>query len=64
MAVIVLGTSVLSLPITVIGGDTVGKPDVAASVAKQWYEQGVNAIVDLPLSPVAKTGRLKRDDFK
>ena len=37
MAVADCGSPVLGSPIAVIGGDTVSKPDVAASVAKQWY---------------------------
>jgi branched-chain amino acid transport system substrate-binding protein len=33
--------------------DHQNKPDVAASIARQWYDQGVSAIIDVPTSSVA-----------
>ena len=53
MAVQEFGPSVLGLPIEVIRGDTLNKPDVAGALARQWYDQGVDAITDLPVTPVA-----------
>lgn len=47
------GPSVLGKPIEIITGDTQNKPDVAGAIARQWYDDGVDAIVDLPVTPVA-----------
>lgn len=47
------GGTVLGRPIEVIMGDTQNKPDVASAVARKWYDQGVAAITDLPVTPVA-----------
>ena len=47
------GGTVLGLPIQVLGGDTQNKPDAAGTLARQWYDQGVDAITDLPVTPVA-----------
>jgi branched-chain amino acid transport system substrate-binding protein len=33
--------------------DHQNKPDVAASIARQWYDDGVDAIIDVPTSSVA-----------
>jgi branched-chain amino acid transport system substrate-binding protein len=33
--------------------DHQNKPDVAASIARQWYDEGVSAIIDVPTSSVA-----------
>ena len=48
------GPSVLGLPIAIMHGDTQNKPDIASALARQWYDQdGVDAITDLPVTPVA-----------
>jgi branched-chain amino acid transport system substrate-binding protein len=47
------GGTVLGRPIEIMHGDTQNKPDVAASVARGWYDQGVDAVIDLPVTPVA-----------
>ena len=47
------GPTVLGKPIEIITGDTQNKPDVAGAIARQWYDDGVDAIVDLPVTPVA-----------
>ncbi len=39
--------------VEVLQADHQNKPDVGASVARQWFDQGVDAIVDLPTSSVA-----------
>ncbi len=54
MAVEDFDGSVLGRPIEVIEGDTQNKPDVAAAIARQWYDVGgVKMIIDLPSSPIA-----------
>ena len=44
---------VLGRPVEILDGDTQNKPDIAAAIARQWYDSGVDAVVDLPVSPVA-----------
>lgn len=39
--------------VDVIQADHQNKPDVAASIARQWCDQGVDAIIDVPTSSVA-----------
>ncbi|MGA9867173.1 MAG: ABC transporter substrate-binding protein [Acetobacteraceae bacterium] len=39
--------------VDVIVADHQNKPDVAASIARQWYDQGVDCTVDVPTSSVA-----------
>lgn len=53
MAVKDFGGTVLGKPIEVVHADTQNKPDVAAAIARQWYDSGVDAIIDLPLTSVA-----------
>lgn len=47
------GGSVLGRPIEIVVADTQNKPDVAGDLARQWYDAGVDAITDLPVTPVA-----------
>ena len=47
------GPTVHGLPIEIIHADTQNKPDVAGAIARQWYDDGVDAITDLPVTPVA-----------
>ena len=53
MAVQDFGPTILGQPIEIIRADTQNKPDIASSIARQWYDQGVDAITDLPVTPVA-----------
>jgi branched-chain amino acid transport system substrate-binding protein len=54
MAVEDFGGSVLGKPIEVVFADHQNKPDVGASVARQWYDtEGVDVITDVPTSSVA-----------
>jgi branched-chain amino acid transport system substrate-binding protein len=54
MAVADFGGKVKSHEVKIIHGDTGNKPDVAASVARRWFDtEGVSAVVDLPVTPVA-----------
>src|SRR3984885_9145275 len=53
MAVSDFGGSVLGKPIQVISADHQIKPDVAAGVARQWYDRDqVDLILDVPVSAV------------
>jgi branched-chain amino acid transport system substrate-binding protein len=53
MAVADFGGSVLGKPITVISADHQLKPDVAAGIAREWYDRNqVDLIVDVPVSAV------------
>ena len=53
MAVDDFGGKVLGKPITLISADTQNKPDIATSVARQWYDiDHVDLIVDVPVSAV------------
>ena len=54
MAVLDFGGSVNGRKIEIVSADTLNKPDVASAAARRWYEnEGVSAIVDLPVTPVA-----------
>ncbi|RYY08394.1 MAG: ABC transporter permease, partial [Alphaproteobacteria bacterium] len=53
LAVADVGPTVLGVPIEIITSDTQNKPDVASATARQWYDDGVDAIIDLPVTPVA-----------
>lgn len=37
----------------IVSADHQNKPDVASSIARQWFDQGVDAIADVPTSSVA-----------
>jgi branched-chain amino acid transport system substrate-binding protein len=53
MAVDDFGGSVLGKPIAVIAADHQIKPDLAAGIARQWYDtEQVDLIVDVPVSAV------------
>jgi branched-chain amino acid transport system substrate-binding protein len=43
----------LDFEVEMISADHQNKPDVAASIARQWCDQGVDAIIDVPTSSVA-----------
>ena len=47
------GPTILGQPIQIIHADTQNKPDIASATARQWYDDGVDAITDLPVTPVA-----------
>ena len=51
MAVDEIGGKILGRPIRVISADHQLKPDVAAGIARRWYDnEGVDLIVDVPVS--------------
>lgn len=41
------------LTVEVLRADHQNRPDVGANIARQWFDQGVDAIVDVPTSSVA-----------
>ncbi|MBV9741792.1 MAG: ABC transporter substrate-binding protein [Hyphomicrobiales bacterium] len=48
------GGTLLGQPIEIVQADTLNKPDSAAQTARRWFEtEGVDAIVGLPVTPVA-----------
>jgi branched-chain amino acid transport system substrate-binding protein len=54
MAAADFGGMVKGHKIAIVHGDTANKPDVAAGVARRWFDtEGVSAVIDLPVTPVA-----------
>jgi branched-chain amino acid transport system substrate-binding protein len=54
MAVADFGGKVLGMPVQVVNADHQNKPDIASSIARQWYDQDkVDAIMELTTSSVA-----------
>lgn len=53
MAVQDFGATVLGRRIEIVTADTQNKPDVAGALARRWYDDGVDAIIDLPVTPIA-----------
>ena len=53
MAAADFGPTLLGRKIEILSADTQNKPDVAGAIARQWYDSGVDAVVDLPATPVA-----------
>ena len=54
MAVDDFGGKFKGRKIEIVHADTQNKPDVASNIARRWYDtEGVSAIVDLPVTPVA-----------
>ncbi len=47
------GAAAHGFDVEVISADHQNKPDVASSIARQWFDQGVDAVVDVPTSSVA-----------
>ena len=65
MAVEDFGGKVLGKPITVISADHQIKPDVAAGIARQWYDTSqVDLIVDVPVSAVGLSVQQVANDRK
>jgi len=65
MAVDDFGGKVLGKPITVISADHQIKPDVAAGIARQWYDaEQVDLIVDVPVSAVGLAVQQVANDRK
>jgi branched-chain amino acid transport system substrate-binding protein len=65
MAVEDFGGKVLGKPTTVISADHQIKPDVAAGIARQWYDtEQVDLIVDVPVSAVGLAVQQVANDRK
>ena len=64
MAVEDFGGTVLGRKVEVVFADGQNKPDVAAQIARQWFDSGVEMITDLPTSgqalAVMQVGREKK----
>ena len=53
MAAADAGGRVLGRPVEIVHADHQNKPDVAATIARRWYNsEGVDAIVDLPVTAI------------
>ncbi len=54
MAVQDHGGTAAGMPVEVVEADMQNKPDIAAQIARRWFDvDGVDAIADLPVTPVA-----------
>lgn len=54
MAIDDAGGKAAGRKVEIVHADTQNKPDVAAAIARRWYErENVSAIIDLPVTPVA-----------
>jgi len=53
MAIADMGGAINGKKIELVVADHQNKPDVAATIARQWYDQGIDATVDVPTSSVA-----------
>lgn len=54
MAIEDFGAAAKGINVTVVSADHQNKPDVASTIARQWYDQdGVDAIFDVPTSSAA-----------
>ncbi|MBV9249849.1 MAG: ABC transporter substrate-binding protein [Acetobacteraceae bacterium] len=55
----------LDFDVEVVSADHQNKPDVAASIARQWFDQGVDIAADVPTSSVAlAVAQVARDKDK
>ena len=43
----------INFDVELISADHQNKPDIAASIARQWFDQGIDAAIDVPTSSVA-----------
>ncbi|TNC13019.1 ABC transporter substrate-binding protein [Methylobacterium terricola] len=65
MAVADAGGKVGDVPIELIWADHQNKPDIGASIARKWYDsEGVDVIVDIPVSPIALAVQRLADEKK
>ncbi len=53
MAVDDFGGTVAGKPIRIISADQQNKPDVALGIAREWFDTGVDLVIDLPNTAVA-----------
>ena len=65
MAIDDFGGAVLGKPIRLVSADEQNKPDIGLGIARQWFDDGVDMIVDLPNTAVAlAVQKLARDRDK
>ena len=65
LAVDEMRSSHLDFDVEVVSADHQNKPDVAASIARQWFDQGVDIAADVPTSSVAlAVAQVARDKDK
>ena len=60
LAVADFGGSVLDRPVEVLQADDQNKPDVASSIARQWIDDGVDAVADGAASSAGLARKLAR----
>lgn len=53
LAVEELGSKVLGAPVQVLFADPQNKPEVGVAIANKWFDEGVDAIFDVPNSSIA-----------
>ncbi len=53
MAAADFGPTLLGRSIEILHADTLNKADIASTTARNWFDQGVDAIIDMPATPVA-----------
>jgi len=53
MAIEDFGGHVLGKPVEVVSADGQNKPDVASTISRSWYDNGVDVITDIPASGMA-----------
>ncbi len=59
------GGSMFGRPIEVVSADPQNKADIAASIARKWYEnEGVDMIIDMPTSATALAGMEMSKQFE
>jgi len=65
MAIEEFGGAMFGKPIELISADALNKADVAASLARKWYEnEGVDMIIDMPTSATALAGMEMSKQFE
>ena len=65
LAVEDFGSTVHGVPIEVIDADFGEKPDLAASIARRWFDvEKVDAIVDMPVSSALAVQEIARNQKK
>ena len=53
MAIDDFGGTVAGRPIQLVSADEQNKPDIGLGIARQWYDSGVDLVIDLPNTAVA-----------
>jgi branched-chain amino acid transport system substrate-binding protein len=65
MAIEEFGGTMFGKPIELVSADVLNKADIAASLARKWYEnEGVDMIIDMPTSATALAGMEMSKQFE